>query len=130
MNKEQIQELAMGAALVALGYALWTRFKPAAGAGSKTMAPIFTKAPTLQNPFPYQNEGYDPANPGAFVSLTDLIKGTISDISTGYDNFSYQASGSEILSSIMGDAPTYSQQRGDTGAGSVVRINNGEWWQQ
>lgn len=122
MNKEQTQEIAMGAALVALAYALWKHFKP--GATAKKTLDQFTQLPTVQTPFPYENQGYDQTNPGGFVSIADLLKGVISDKSAGVDSFGYIPTNAEIASSVMGDPAPYGN-----GVDSVVKVDNGEWWQ-
>jgi hypothetical protein len=74
MNKEQIQELILGAAVVALGYALWKNFKGSAKVSTKTAAGGVTVAP------------YGAVSP--FTSLTDLLTGTVSDIGA-YEGVNY-----------------------------------------
>lgn len=67
MNKDEIQELILGVAVVALGYALWKNFKGGAVAvGTKSSAGGVTVAP------------YGAVSP--FTSLTDLLSGTTHDI--------------------------------------------------
>jgi hypothetical protein len=73
MNKETLYDLAMGVALVALSYALWQHFKTGATATPGT----FTNMDPTK---PDNGLGYDPYNPGEFISLTDLLKGTVADV--------------------------------------------------
>src|SRR5437016_2633762 len=106
MNQQQTQELALGVAAVVLAYALWRHFKPGSGTAKKTIDQ-FGQLPTVQNPFPNENQGYDQTNPGALVSISDLLKGVISDKTAGVDSFGYIPTNAEIVSSVMGDPAPY-----------------------
>lgn len=83
MNKDDIQDVLVGLAVVALGYALFKHFKPGAvGAGMVIAAPA---APYAASYPLATNNGvpYDTANPGQFIRLADLLRGTVHDIVTG-----------------------------------------------
>lgn len=80
MNKDQLHELLMGVAVVALGYALYKHFKPAAKAPAGAPAPSVVRVPTAINPS--QGIAYNPANPGQYISINDLLAGTVHDLAT------------------------------------------------
>jgi hypothetical protein len=77
MNKEQINELIMGVAVVALGYALWKNFRPGAA------AQVATKA----------------GAPSPFTGMTDLLTGTVNDTGA-FEGVNY-------LAQIESAAPVY-----------------------
>lgn len=84
MKKEDIEDILVGLAVVALGYALYKTFRPggAAAAGMVIAAP---SAPFAASYPLATNSGvpYDTANPGAFIRLADLMRGTVHDIVNG-----------------------------------------------
>lgn len=115
MNKEQIQELMMGAAIVALAYALWQHFKkapngtaglPATGSG----AALNTGVP------------FDTANPGQLIRLSDLLAGTVHDIATGDTAGESTATVGEINQSVLDEAYGI-----DSTATSVVKQPGAYW---
>lgn len=72
MTKDQVQELMMGAALVALGYALWQHFKrPASPAAATSQAAAQQQAGGAE--FAY-------GEPSPFTTLQDLLSGAVHDI--------------------------------------------------
>jgi hypothetical protein len=78
MNQNQVQELIMGAALVALSYALYKHFKPGANKSpTSTPAPYSPLATTYG---PTVGAPYDVNSPAGYMKLVDLLKGTVGDI--------------------------------------------------
>lgn len=79
MSKEQIQELMMGAALVALGYALYTHFKKPGGV---TTTPKTTPAPysPLTTMGTVQTSPYNSASVAGFMKLSEMLTGTTVDV--------------------------------------------------
>jgi hypothetical protein len=73
MNKEQLHEMLLGLALVALGYAIYQHTK-------KASKQTQLKAPSVVAPS--QGIAYNPANPGAYITLDNLIAGTVHDLAT------------------------------------------------
>ncbi|MGZ4837642.1 MAG: hypothetical protein ACXVZR_03770 [Terriglobales bacterium] len=82
MSKDEVHELLMGAALVALGYALYQHFKTKPA--TAPMPAITTPAQAVENN--YTTTG--PSSP--FTSLTDLLTGTVHDIG-GFGGTNYLA---------------------------------------
>lgn len=80
MSKDEMHDLALGAALVILGYALYKHFK----AGQPLPASTAAAVNAVENN--YTTSG--PASP--FTSLTDLLTGTVHDIG-GYQGHNYLA---------------------------------------
>lgn len=80
MTKDKIYDIALGVAAVALVYAVVRSMKPKGASGPATGGSVFS----TWNPFnPDTGESYDPANPGKYISLSDLVKGSINDYFTG-----------------------------------------------
>jgi hypothetical protein len=80
MTKDDIQDLLVGAVVVALGYALWRHFKPAQAVVAAPPAPTGPRTGvTVGAPSPS-------ASP--FTSLTDLLSGAVHDIG-GYQGRNY-----------------------------------------
>jgi hypothetical protein len=81
MNKDQVQDLILGVALVALGYAVWQHFKDKLPARSSNAAPATF---TTNNPTkPDHGFGYDPYAPAEFLTVAELTRGTIADWFSG-----------------------------------------------
>lgn len=98
MNKDQIQELMLGVAVVALGYALYKHFKP----GAKVAAPVsVAKA---------GGAAFAAGEPSPFTSMKDLLTGAVSDFGA-YD-------GNNYLADIEAAAPVY---------GNGPRVAGGYW---
>jgi hypothetical protein len=73
MSRDELQDVMLGAVVVALLYAFYKHAKTAA-------APVFS----VNNPInPPTGTSYDPANPGAYIPLSSLLSGTVHDITTG-----------------------------------------------
>ncbi len=94
MNKQDIQDLIMGAAVVGLGYVLYSQFKPGAKAGQGAaiggLSPILGGqiAPTYN---PMYGAPYDPNTVHGSFGLAGLLNGTTNDWTYG---------GKDYLSSI------------------------------
>ena len=114
------QNAALGAVAVVLGYALWHHFKPAAKVRATPGAPVSGTDPTK----PDIGYGYDPENPGDYISNKDLINGTISDVYTGNREGYDIPTNSELFASVVHD--TYNAPERQQ---SIVQVNNGNWWQ-
>lgn len=101
MNKDQIQELMMGVAVVALGYALYKHFKPGAAVATKAAAVSTASAggPAF---------AYGASSP--FTSMKDLLTGTVHDFGE------YQ--GENYLADMESSAPVY---------GNGPRVPGGYW---
>jgi putative effector of murein hydrolase len=102
MNKDQLQELLMGAAVVALGYALYKHLKPATAAAPRPATPATTAAA-----------------PGL---LSGLLNGTLTGLandSAGYFNSmgNYQSTDDQIAAAAGVDT---------SGNDSIVKP--GAWW--
>ena len=113
MNKQDIQDLIMGAAVVGLGYVLYTQFKPGAkttGAAIGGMSPILGgKIGPYYDPM--YGAPYDQNTVGGSFSLAGLLSGTSNDWTYG---------GTDYLSSI-----TNPQITGNGGKDSVYVKG---WW--
>lgn len=85
MSKEELNDLMMGAALVALGYALLQHFKqpaaalPAAGMPSPGGAAAAAGGPA-----------FAAGEPSPFTTINDLLTGTVHDLG-GYQGQNYLA---------------------------------------
>ena len=114
MNKSDIQDLIMGAAVVGLGYVLYSQFKPGArasnGAAIGGLSPILGGqiTPTYN---PMYGAPYDQNTVHGSFHLADLLSGTTSDWSYG---------GTDYLSSI-----TNPMLNGNGGKDSIVIKG---WW--
>lgn len=106
MKKEVIYDIAIGAAIVALGYALWQHFKGGAPAAFSVSNPL--------NPAP--GVSVNPANPGAFMTLADMLKGAVHDVVTGIDPNTIPKT-TDIFSSVTGY----------TAPDSVVKVPGALW---
>lgn len=92
MTRDNIHDLMMGAVAVALVYALYKHMQSASQT-AQTFA--------VNNPIkPAQGTSYNPANPGAYISLASLLNGAVSDFNSG---------GSGNISGIDSTIPTISQ---------------------
>ena len=101
MNKEQIQELILGAAMVALGYALWRNFKG--------VPKVATKAAS--------NAPMAPSNPLAGM-LNGTLTGLALDSSSYYNGMgNYQSTDDQITAAAGVDT---------SGNDSIVKP--GAWW--
>lgn len=118
MNKEQMQELMMGVALVALAYALYQHFK--ANGTIKTRAPgqLASGDPTR----PDAGYGYDPYNPGDFIKWADLLKGTVADVITG------QTAGFDIPTTKDLFGTLIAEQNGTTYQPTAAPYKEGALW--
>lgn len=97
MTKEELYDLGAGLAVAALVYALWQHFKAKQGA---TVAPTFgTVDPTKPDP----GLGYDPYNPGEFIKVADLIKGTIADFVGGQTAGDAVPTTTDLIGSTVAD---------------------------
>ena len=106
MNKNDIQDLVMGVAVVALGYALYAQFKPGktAGGGAGALSPILNgQIGTSYNPM--QGAPYDQNTALGSFGLAGLLSGTTNDWTYG---------GKDYLSTIT------SQRLGGTQPDSIV----------
>jgi hypothetical protein len=72
MTRDDIHDLIIGAAVVALGYALYQHFKDRKAATPGAFAKIDPM--NVDHGF-----GYDPMNPSDYISLADLLRGTVAD---------------------------------------------------
>lgn len=105
MNKEQIQELIMGATVVALGFALYKHFKPApAAVRTATAAASPARAASTVNP------------------LAGLLNGTLTGLANNssgyYDTMgNYQSTDDQIAAAAGVDT---------SGRDSIVQP--GAWW--
>ena len=111
MNKNDIQDLVMGVAVVALGYALYTQFKPGktAGGAMGALSPILNgQIGTSYNPM--QGAPYDQNTALGSFGLAGLLSGTTNDWT--YD-------GKDYLSTIT------SPRLGGTQPDSIVVKG---WW--
>jgi hypothetical protein len=79
MNKEQIQELMMGAAMIAVVYALWRNFKPAPAKVSAKAAAVTTAAGAQARA---GGAAFAYGEPSPFTSMNDLLGGTVKDTGT------------------------------------------------
>lgn len=106
MNKDQVQELMLGAVVAVLAYALYKHFKaPAAGQPS---------TPYGQKPMGFAvGEPTAQSRPNPFTNLNDLLTGAVHDIG-GYQGQDYLAT--------MGDPLIY----GNNGQDSIVKA--GGYW--
>ena len=114
MNKSDIQDLIMGAAVVGLGYVLFSQFKPGAKAGQVAatggMSPILGgQIGTSYNPM--LGAPYDQNTALGSFGLAGLLSGATSDWSYG---------GTDYLSSI-----TNPQITGNGGKDSIFVKG---WW--
>nr|DAD55503.1 MAG TPA: hypothetical protein [Corticoviridae sp.] len=89
MTKDKIYDVALGVAAVVLLYAVVRKKMPRASGGTgggNSGGSVFS----TWNPFnPDPGITYDPANPAQFISLSDLIKGTVNDFFTGNSGTQY-----------------------------------------
>ena len=107
MNKSDIQDLVMGAAVVALGHVLYTQFKPGKVKGA--LSPILGgQIGTSYNPM--QGAPYDQNTALGSFGLAGLLSGTTNDWTYG---------GKDYLSTIT------SPRLGGTQPDSIV-VNG--WW--
>ena len=107
MNKNDIQDLVMGVAVVALGYALYTQFKPGKAKGA--LSPILNgQIGTSYNPM--QGAPYDQNTALGSFGLAGLLSGTTNDWTYG---------GKDYLSTIT------SPRLGGTQPDSIVVKG---WW--
>ncbi|OHV95926.1 hypothetical protein AKG95_13685 [Janthinobacterium lividum] len=84
MNKNDIQDLVMGVAFVALGYAMYTQFKPGktAGGAMGALSPILNgQIGTSYNPM--QGAPYDQNTALGSFGLAGLLSGTTNDWTYG-----------------------------------------------
>lgn len=86
MKKDEIHELIMGLAVMALGYALYTRIKSGAAATGGQYAGVPT------NPVYGQGVGapYNPETVAGSMGLAGLLAGTVGDIGA-YNGVNYVA---------------------------------------
>lgn len=113
MNKQDIQDLVMGAAVVGLGYVLYKQFKPGAamtGTGTGTLSPILGGqiTPTYN---PMYGAPYDPNTVSGQFGLAGLLSGTTNEWTYG---------GKDYLGSI-----TNPQLTGNGGKDSIFVKG---WW--
>ena len=112
MNKNDIQDLVMGVAVVALGYVMYTQFKPGkvAGGAAGALSPSLNgQIGTSYNPM--QGATYDQNTALGSFGLAGLLSGTTNDWTYG---------GKDYLSSITSPAIT-----GNGGKDSVYVKG---WW--
>lgn len=122
MKRDDMMDLLVGMAVVVMGYALFKQFKPGAP-GSSALTPVFSgNAPTN----PSQGVPFDSANPGALISLVDLLRGTVHDIMTGDNRGETPATVYEIGQSVIEE-----QYPGSTtpyrNGNSIVRNPDAYW---
>ncbi len=96
MNKDQINELLMGAAVVALAYALYKHFKPGANAAA-------SPAPAVAPAQVGGGAAFAYGEPSPFTTLTDLLSGTVHDIG-GFNGENYLAD-MEASTAASGNGP-------------------------
>jgi hypothetical protein len=119
MSKEEMHEILLGVAVVALAYA----FMKHAKAVPKVPAVFANKSPIYAAP----GTPYDPANPAQFVTVKDLLNGSVHDIITGDTSSSAIPTVNDIIGSTIDSGPTYNEQRGFVSQDSVVRNPNAYW---
>lgn len=82
MSKDAVQEIIMGIAVVALGYAMYTKFKGGGAAGYAGVAPGGQFAGVAANPVygPSVGAPYNPATVSGSMGLAALLANTVGDI--------------------------------------------------
>lgn len=106
MSKEQINELLMGAAAVALAYALYKHFKPGAAT-----AKVSTKSATAAGASAAAGgAAFAYGEPSPFTSMQNLLTGSVNDMG------SWQ--GVDYLAQIESAPPVY---------GNGPRVAGGYW---
>lgn len=112
MTKDKMYDLALGVAAVVLIYAVMGTRKTAS-VNPATGGSVFGTWNPLN---PNNGTPYDPANPAKFISLSDLMKGSINDFFTG--NAGTQV---PMLNDIKNQA--ISDYYGNTSSGNKARDN-------
>lgn len=74
MTKNDMQDMLMGLAVVALGYALYAHFKPAAGSAKVTRAASVATAFDAPNYDPTFGAPYNANTPSGYMKITDLLR--------------------------------------------------------
>lgn len=102
MNKDELHELLLGVALVALAYAVYKHMNTAAPA---SLPATSVKLPTAINPS--QGVAYNPANPGAYITIDNLLAGTVHDLATTPGGTAgYIPSTDDQIAAVAGVAPS------------------------
>jgi hypothetical protein len=127
MNKDNLNDLLMGAALVALAYALYRHHAPSqVRPMSATNQANFAGVPYSGNDptRPAQGDSYDPAAPAAFMLVSDLLKGSVHDIVNNDQSSSYMPYVSDVVSQAVTDATN----PGNVGPqDSIIRVPGALW---
>jgi hypothetical protein len=126
MKKDEVHEIILGVALVALAYALLKHHKQNGnGTGMNNVlnvdrSPLSGNDPTR----PAQGQAYDPISPAAFVTVADLLRGSVHDIV----NNDQSATAIPMVGDVVSQAVTdYTNPGGVGPQDSVIRVPGAYW---